>query len=507
MSLSSKLTLALSLAALVLFGGVGWWQLEAETRDLERAVEHDVRVLGRTLEVSFENALRDRQPEDLQDTLGELESIDPGVDVFVYDARGARLAASRSAHASRPPPDGPPLQTQMRFVRSSSPGHVELLVPLHTPRGARGATLVLVRSLVDMEADLAATRVRVLLSVLAFVLVVALLTHGLSRWWVSIPLATMVAQMRRVRSGDLAPPRERRLVSRDDEVGQTLRQFEALVAELREARERIDRDAEARRRLEVQLRDLDKMRTIGTLAAGIAHEIGSPLQVLEGRLASLSQRADDAHEVRRVTAILGEQAQRITRIVARFMDVARQRSTASGTSIELEEPVRAVLTLLESEARRRGVETRLIAHPVAASRGDRDAVQQLALNLLRNALAACSEGDRVDVTIEPGALAGPRGEEPAAVLKVEDTGRGMAPEVVARVFEAFFTTRSAEGGTGLGMSVVQHIVHELGGTIEVHSELAVGSAFVVTLPLADTAPITAREVTASKPSTREGART
>jgi signal transduction histidine kinase len=362
-SLSTKLTLALALTAFLLVGGVGWWQVAAEERDLETAVEHDVRLLGRSLQVSFENALRDRQAEDVQETLGGLEAIDPEVDVLVYNANGARLAASHGARESARWLAARPERTELRFVRAPAPGHVELLVPLRITRDDRPATLVLVRPLDEMQSDLTATRVRVGWSVFAFVSVVALLTHLLARYWVSTPLALMVAHMRRVRAGDLASTP---LGARDDEVGATLKEFEALVVELREARERIERDAESRAQLDHQLRDLHKMRAVGTLAAGIAHEIGSPLQVLEGRLASLEQRAEDPNEVRRVASILLDQVRRITRIVSGFLDVARRRSSASNLSVEVEKPVRAVLALLESEARRRRVEITLRAAPTSA---------------------------------------------------------------------------------------------------------------------------------------------
>jgi signal transduction histidine kinase len=480
-SLSTKLTLALALTALLLVGGVGWWQLAAEERDLETAVEHDVRLLGRTLQVSFENALRDRQAEDVQETLGELEAIDPEVDVLVYDAAGSRLAASHGARESSRWLAARPEHTELRFVSAPEPGYVELLVPLRITRDARAATLVLVRPLDDMRADLRATRVRAAWSVLGFVLVVALLTHLLARYWVGAPLALMVEHIRRVRSGDLASTP---LGARDDEVGATLKQFEALVVELREARERIERDAESRAQLDRQLRDLDKMRAVGTLAAGIAHEIGSPLQILEGRLATLDQRAEDAREVRRLTSILLDQVRRITRIVSGFLDVARHRSNASVTAVGTEAPVRAVVALLESEARRRQVEIKLRAAPCPLARGDGDTLQQLTLNLVRNALEACRAGDRVEITIEPSTMDAAAGRSPAVLLRVVDSGRGMAPEIAARAFDPFFTTRAHEGGTGLGLAVVKSIVDELEGSIEVASRSGEGSTFSVRLPVA-----------------------
>jgi signal transduction histidine kinase len=143
-----------------------------------------------------------------------------------------------------------------------------------------------------------------------------------------------------------------------------------------------------------------------------------------------------------------------------------------------------VVALLESEARRRQVEIKLRAAPCPLARGDGDTLQQLTLNLVRNALEACRAGDRVEITIEPSTMDAAAGRSPAVLLRVVDSGRGMAPEIAARAFDPFFTTRAHEGGTGLGLAVVKSIVDELEGSIEVASRSGEGSTFSVRLPVA-----------------------
>lgn len=479
-SIASRLTLALTLAAVVLFGAVGSWQLHAEERDLRSAVERDLRFLGRALQVAFENALRDRQSEDVEETLRELERLDPEVDVFVYDAAGAQIAASTAA-VDRPRwisrrPD----RMELEFVPASDPRAVELMVPLRITRDERAATLVVVRPLDAMRADLEATRERVLISVAGFVLVVALLSMLLARHYVSTPLARMNAQMARVRAGDLSPAVH---PARDDEVGRTLQEFGSLVRDLGEARSRLDAEAEARRRLEDALRELDKLATVGQLAAGLAHEIGSPLQILEGRIAALETKADDPSETRRIARILLEQTRRITRIVMRLTDVARRR-TGRVAPLDVGPPVRAVVELLEGEARRRGVKLTIDESPRLPSiHSHGDSLQQLALNLLRNALEATERGGRVELRLAPASLEGPEGAPREAVrIEVVDTGRGMDEETRARALEPLFTTRASAGGTGLGLAVVKGIVDEHRGRIEIQSEVGRGTAVRVDLP-------------------------
>ncbi len=485
MSLSARFTTALSLMALVLFGAFGSWQVQTEEHQLRRAARHDTHLLGRSLQVSFENALRDRQSEDVQETLSALERIDPTVDVFVYDAAGARVAASTGAVERTHWTGAPPAHALLQFVDEPAPGYVELRLPLRITREERSATLVLIRPLGDMRADLAATRMSVAATVTGFVLLVALITMLLSRLLVGQPLAEMARLMRRVRAGDLSPAAAPR---RDDEVGQTLREFEALVGALRETRVGLEAETEARRRVEGQLRELDKMRAVAQLAAGLAHEIGSPLQILEGRLAALTTKADDAAETRRVTRILLEQTQRITRIVMRLKELARRRPLALERFDALE-PVRTVVDLLEGEARRRGVELVLVDAPdLPQVEGDSDAVQQVILNLVRNAFDATARGGRVQVTLARTKLQR-AGRAPGDALRitVSDNGRGMDRDTSEHAFEPFFTTREATGGTGLGLAVVKGIVDELDAQIALDSELGRGTSVVLDIPASSAA--------------------
>jgi len=483
-SLSLKLTLALSSLALVLVAGIGVWQLRSEEADLKRAVQRDVRLLGRSLQVAFENALRDRQGEDVEETLRALERIAPEVDVFVYDSAGVMVAASTGARASAQLPRAVDRDGSVAFIERGGELRAQLRLPLRIESNEPPATLLLVRPLADMARDLENTRARIASTLIAFVVAVALLSLVLARYWVGTPLAQMIAHMRRVRTGDLSQAAAARPGSaRSDEIGQTLGEFDALVHDLRDARERLTREVESRRRLEEGLRDVDKLATLGQLAAGLAHDIGSPLQVLEGRIAALEHKAHDGGEVRRISAILLEQTQRITRIVSRLTSLARRRPRRA-RSLDGSLCVRSVVDLLEVEAQRRGVTLLLEAPPLPPIVADGDLLQQLALNLIRNALDATSRGGYVTVRLSASSITHADGTTRASLrVAVEDDGRGMDEETCSRAFEPFFTTRSELGGTGLGLAVVKGIVDDHGGRIEVRSTPGAGASFVVDLPL------------------------
>jgi len=145
-----------------------------------------------------------------------------------------------------------------------------------------------------------------------------------------------------------------------------------------------------------------------------------------------------------------------------------------------------VLDLLEHAARRRGVTIEMECDPdLPRVVADVDQIQQIVLNLAKNALEASQPGGRIALRLSPWDLPVPGGTRrvPGVRLEVEDDGRGMSEEVLARLFDPFFTTRATEGGTGLGLAVVKSIVTAHGGQVTAASVPGRGSRITVDLPL------------------------
>jgi signal transduction histidine kinase len=237
-----------------------------------------------------------------------------------------------------------------------------------------------------------------------------------------------------------------------------------LQGQLRRARDARLAEASQREALERQLHEADKLIVVGQLAAGVAHEIGSPLQVLIGRARLIASASSPTSEARRHTALIVEHAERIVAIVDRLQDVVRRRPPRP-RKVDLAEPVDKVIWLVEPEARRRQVDLRWARPPHAIwVHADPDEVQQVVLNLALNALQATPAGGRVDIRVTADGS-----------LLVHDTGRGMNDSTRARAFEPFFTTRLQEGGTGLGLSVVKSIVERHRGRIQIESAIETGT--------------------------------
>lgn len=472
MRLTVRLTAFLMLVSLGAFGVLGWSLVRVERRDLREAAQAETSLLGRSLQVAIENAMRDRQLEDVQETIDKLMRLEPGMLVALLDAQGAPIAPS-----TRRAPDGCRALVErlgageplISFEPEGFAGQIVLVQRLASDEGRSLGVLLLGRPLDRLEHDLVTTERNVALSVLLVVLTIGALAALGGTLFIGRPLSRLMGWMQRIRTaGSLleAEPAAPRFMLPRDEMRALESDFAAMVTTLRDAQRR---EAELGR----GLRQIDKLAAVGQLAAGLAHEIGSPLQVLCGRARVLVEQNAEHPEVQRQATILVTQGERISRIVERLLSFARVR----GPLMERHDVVplvRSVVELLEYQARRTKISLSMKGPPSLFAVCDRDLVQQVALNLLTNALRAARDGGSVTVELAD--------EGPGVRLDVVDTGPGVELGTKERLFEQFFTT-SAEGeGTGLGLAIVKSIVTDHGGTIDVTNEQPHGARFTVTLP-------------------------
>jgi len=486
MRISTRISLHLTVLAIVVFGVIAVWQLVRERDDLEHAVEREMRLVGRTMRVAIEHALRDRQLEDVEDELGELDRTQPDVDLLLVGPDGSIRASSEGAEQSsnvalatveRMLVDG---SGQTRFELSPEGRFAILAVPCSPAVAGSVTAMALVRSMEDVREDLIREEISVVASFVAFALLAGLLAWLMGELYVARPLLRLSHAMERLRVGDFRPPSG---PQRNDEVGRILRDFHTTADELSRAKERLEQEQTAHRRSQRALQEADRLVTVGQLSAGLAHEIGSPLQVLQGRARRVLKHPHDLDEVVRNCEIICSQAERITRIVEQLLNFARRKPPR----IDRMEPVaaiRAVLDLLQLEAKRASVKLELVSSNVPSIHTDGDQLQQIVLNLVRNALQATPDGGSVQVFVQTGTVT-QRADKPAIPgvrIVVEDSGSGISEEIRVRMFEPFFTTRAGEGGSGLGLAIVRSLVSDLGGHIQVSTDIGKGSRFIVDLP-------------------------
>jgi signal transduction histidine kinase len=301
--------------------------------------------------------------------------------------------------------------------------------------------------------------------------------------WVGRPLEQLIAKTRRVGQGDFSEPLELR---GHDELGQVADAMNEMCRQLEEQQQRIRDESAERLAAMEQLRHADRLKTVGRLAAGIAHEVGTPLNVVSGRAGLIAGGKLTEDEIRQSAQVIKSEADRITGIVRQLLDFARRRSPQRN-QIDLRDIARQTAQLLEPLASKRGIALRVEEPDQAVNAcADLAQMQQVVTNLIINAVQAMEDGG--DVHVRLGLQARRKSGEPNgdrqlyAFVTVEDQGCGIAEEDVQHIFDPFFTTKQVGEGTGLGLSIADGIVREHGGWMEVESRKGEGSRFTMFIP-------------------------
>jgi signal transduction histidine kinase/integral membrane sensor domain MASE1 len=244
---------------------------------------------------------------------------------------------------------------------------------------------------------------------------------------------------------------------------------------------------EERRRLEAQLKQAEKMEAVGHLAGGIAHDFNNILGAILG-YGELAQKRAPPGDLKRYVDTIMSAGNRAKALVTQILSYSRAEGTQSIPVIVV--PIVQEACELVQGSSPPSIEVRFEAsNQDLAVRGDPTRLHQLFMNLFTNAVQAMGQGGTLDVAVAGEEVEAARkvrtGEIPAGEyvrVTVNDTGHGIAPEVIDRIFEPFFTTKPAGRGTGLGLALVHAVVKEHGGFIDVVSELGRGTQFTIWLP-------------------------
>ncbi len=235
-------------------------------------------------------------------------------------------------------------------------------------------------------------------------------------------------------------------------------------------------DVTDRAELEQRLVQADKLSSIGLLAAGVAHEVNTPLAVISTYAQMLAKQVGDDTQKSAILDKIAKQTFRASEIVNSLLNFSRTSTTSFG-DINLNRVIQETLSLLEHQLQKSGIEVKTDLDPeLPQVHGNAGKLQQVFLNLFLNARDAMASGGTLEVRTWT--------EESGAKIEVADTGHGIAPEHLHRIYDPFFTTKAARKGTGLGLSVTYGIVQEHGGSIEVSNRRSGGARFRLDLPFA-----------------------
>jgi signal transduction histidine kinase len=256
------------------------------------------------------------------------------------------------------------------------------------------------------------------------------------------------------------------------------RSLDFQTRELAEQSRQLEREVEdqgvALRRTREQARAAEELASVATLVTGLAHEIGTPMSVIQGHARMLESKVSDDDARWRLETIRS-QISRISNIIRTLLNIARPHQ-ARRVPVALDALLDTSLSFVGEKLTRRRIEVERDLPAVGSVPGDPERLQQLFLNLFLNAADAMPEGGRLCVSLA-------KDGDDHALVRVADTGTGIRPEHLDKVFDPFFTTKKAGEGSGLGLMVCKGIVSDHGGSIDVHSELGKGTEFRIVLPL------------------------
>lgn len=235
-------------------------------------------------------------------------------------------------------------------------------------------------------------------------------------------------------------------------------------------------DLSRRKELEAKVSQQDRLASVGLLASGLAHEIGTPLGVIRGRAEILQMQTKEPSLASALDVIIG-QIDRISRLIRSLLRVSRSNTDLRLQDVSLKEVIDDVLSLVGQNFRADGVSLVVDIDSNARVFADFDRLEQVLLNLLMNAIHAIRSIERPEHQVKIGfEMRGMR-----AALTVSDTGCGISADHMKKLFKPFFTTKAVGEGTGLGLAICAQIAHEMGGEIIVESQLGKGSTFTILL--------------------------
>ena len=493
MSLGTKLFLWLA-SPLVLLLMLAAYADERENRiRLREELAREGRAISRTVQLAIEDALRDRQLSDIRDLVDEISGYEKVLGVRLFDAKGnvSYQAASLDSFPFALRDDLEGVFDSRQAIESNrrigaNPA-MSFIRPLLGVDGSLQGAVQVIQLESYIEEDVRATRRSIAGLTAALICATAIILSLGTRYTVSRPIERLMTGVREVGRRGTA-----RRVEADgsDELARLATEFNAMCERLDAARASLLLEQGERLRVEADLRKMEHLASVGRLAAGLAHEIGTPLNVIAGRSELLLRRLPEEKVAAENLRIVMAQVDRISAIVRRMLDFAKAQelNLAPVDLAHLLERVREYLAVRFEE---NGVDCTLLLPPnLPAVRGDADRLIDVFLNLAVNAVDAMPEGGDLTIhaTVEERVPPGRDTGRASVVVRFIDTGCGIDASALERIFDPFYTTKEVGKGTGLGLSVSYGVVREHDGWFEVRSAIGEGTTMSVVLPLEPSGP-------------------
>ncbi len=454
-----KLTLALFAGTSVILAVNGYLRVERERGyfDADRVRDHE--MIGRSLAAATDAVWKSDGEQAARHAIDAVSSHFTNMQIRWVPADQAGSLDLPTTTLADP---------VTRITRAHSGSAWDTLVPVDVG-GTRRGVIELTEPTTSEEHFVRSTIGETVAMAFALAIVSATLSFLMGQWLVGTRVRVLSEKARRTGIGDFSEPI---VLSQHDELTDLAREVNAMCDRLVTTLQ--------------QLRHADRLATVGKLASGVAHELGTPLNVVSARARMIADGEASPEESRDYAGVIVGATERMTKTIRQLMQFAR-RGRVEKTRRDLRELARETLDLLRPLAVKGKVSLELADSSVPATVSvDGAQIQQVVTNLTMNAIQAMPQGGLVEVSFARDEVRAPAevggGVISALCLRVRDTGEGITPEHLQHVFEPFFTTKDVGEGTGLGLAVAYGIIREHGGWIAVESRIGRGTTFSVFLP-------------------------
>jgi two-component system NtrC family sensor kinase len=374
-------------------------------------------------------------------------------------------------------------EISMKKIDDNGSGHRYTYIPVKISNKEFGA-LEISESLAELTSYIHKTILRsiilgILMALLGFVMLWVL---GIK--FVGRPLNRMMEFTRQIGKGDFS---KRIDVRGRDELSNLANAMNQMCEQLAISREAVRKETEARISALEQLRHTERLATLGRLSSGIAHELGTPLNVVSGRAKLIIDENLKKEDIIECSKIIKEQVERMTKLIRQLLDFARRRAPQKSL-VDLKNLSAQVLQMLKPTAEKQNVMLELLKNediPLVSI--DPFQIQQVLINLAMNGIQAMPNGGHLKIRLHmiyachPTLNSGM--EQDFVAVYIKDEGEGISENNINHLFEPFFTTKNVGEGTGLGLSIAYGIIREHGGWIDVKSKVGEGTCFTIYIPL------------------------
>ena len=486
MRLGTKLTIYLSLIIIVVLSGYGYLRTLSRRDILVRKMKVEVRSIGHTLKVALEKFSFPGNMDHVQDLIDAIDDYERTLGVIVYhQGKGLIFRSHSLGEGIEPFLELIKKSINEDNIREEFGVHKKVPIfsysfPLKDRKGMCIGGISVLQHTSFMEEDIEKSNWSIFITI--FVLIggtLALILFGTKKW-ISQPISHLLEGTKNMAKGNLDT---RINLKRGDELSELAQAFNQMAIDLKKAKENILQEAEARLEMERSLRHSEKLATIGQLASGLAHEVGTPLNIISGRAELTKRKPDDMGGVQKNQDVILQQTERITKIIQQLLGFVRKKKPEHKT-LNIHELLGTTLDFLDHQIQKQRVNiVREMKDNVPSVMGDADQIQQVFLNLFLNAIQAMPDGGALRLSTSSKWISKEGiedGNRQYLEVCVEDTGTGIERDILQNIFNPFFTTKDT--GTGLGLMVSYGIVQDHEGWIEVESEVGKGSVFKVYLP-------------------------